>query len=88
MVLPDKCDGESSIQEDEFKNWFQPSDLLKVSELTLKADKYLPSACLHFIGWLTCINENFVTTVTFTAVTKQKGTKHQIEPLCLALENM
>ena len=44
MVLPDKCDGESSIQEDEFKNWFQPSDLLKVSELALKADLFLPSA--------------------------------------------
>jgi len=44
MVLPEKCDGESSIQEDEFKKWFQPSDLLKVSELALKADLFLPSA--------------------------------------------
>ena len=71
-----------------FKIWFQPSDLLKVNELTLKADKFLPSACLHFIGWLTCINENFVTAVTFTVVTKRKGTKHEIEPLCLTLKDM
>ena len=64
-----------------FKIWFQPSDLLKVNELTLKADKFLPSACLHFIGCLTCINENFVTAVTFTVVTKRKGTNHKIETL-------
>ena len=45
-MSPHECEDESSIQEDEFKNWFQPSDLLKVSELALKADLFLPSALL------------------------------------------